>query len=304
MRRIRWTNQNARVSDSLFTGKRGSALQVSSLQRKTSETVSAISSADEIAVDFPPFLRVYKDGRVERLRGTDIVPPSIDPKTGVSSKDVSILTESGVSARLFLPKLTDPTQKLPILIHYHGGGFLIETPFSPLLHNYLNALVAEANVIVVSVHYRRAPENPLPTAYNDSWAALQWTASHANGGPESWLKDHGDFTRLFVSGESAGGNIAHHIAMRAGSHELDHGVKIYGAILVHPFFWGTEAIGNKMKYPATQAMMERLWMFVCPSTTGLDDPLINPTAVGAPSLKGLGCERVFVCVAGMDALRD
>ncbi|KAL6270369.1 hypothetical protein ACE6H2_027280 [Prunus campanulata] len=45
-------------------------------------------SNEELAYDFSPMLKVYKDGRVERLIGTDIAPPSTDPKTGVQSKDV------------------------------------------------------------------------------------------------------------------------------------------------------------------------------------------------------------------------
>ncbi|XXG86589.1 hypothetical protein AAC387_Pa11g1451 [Persea americana] len=47
-----------------------------------------------------------------------------------------------------------------------------------------------------------------------------------------------------------------------------------------------------------------MWKFVCPSSSGCDDPLIDPTAEGAPSLKELACKRVLVCVAGKDMLRD
>ncbi|XP_058089062.1 probable carboxylesterase 12 [Magnolia sinica] len=263
-----------------------------------------MASTDEIALDIPNFMRVYKDGRIERLTGTDVVPPSLDPTTGVSSKDIDIIPELGVSVRLYLPKLTATSTKLPVLVYYHGGGFVIESPFSPTYHNYLNSLVAEANVIAVSVHYRRAPEHFLPAAYDDSWAALQWTVSHADGGPEAWLRDHGDFTRVFVAGDSAGGNIVHDMVMRAGSCELGHGVKIYGAILIHPFFWGEEAIGNEMKNPAAKGIIDAIWKYVCPSTVGLDDPLINPISGMAPSLSRLGCGRVIVCVAEKDSLKD
>lgn len=56
-------------------------------------TSMASSSTTEIEYQLLPLLRVYKDGRVERLRGTDFVPAaSNDPltATGVSSKDITI----------------------------------------------------------------------------------------------------------------------------------------------------------------------------------------------------------------------
>jgi acetyl esterase/lipase len=43
---------------------------------------------------------------------------------------------------------------------------------------------------------------------------------------------------------------------------------------------------------------------VCPGTTGLDDPWINPLAAGAPGLEGLACARVLVCLAEKDVARD
>ncbi|RLN12591.1 putative carboxylesterase 7 [Panicum miliaceum] len=69
--------------------------------------------------------------------------------------------------------------------------------------------IAAAGAVAVSVNYRLAPEHPLPAAYDDAWAALQWTVSSCLSGPEPWLADHGDAKRIFLAGDSAGGNIAH-----------------------------------------------------------------------------------------------
>ncbi|PNX81246.1 putative carboxylesterase 2-like protein, partial [Trifolium pratense] len=157
---------------------------------------------NEIAIDIPPILRVYKNGHVENLMSEEIVPPSLDPTTKVESKDVVISKEHNISARLFIPKTTyPPTQKLPIFIYFHGGGFCIETPFSPNYHNYLNSVTSLANVIGVSVNYRRAPEHPVPTAHEDSWIALKWVASHVNGnGSDEWLNQYADFEKVFLGG--------------------------------------------------------------------------------------------------------
>ncbi|KAF8377526.1 hypothetical protein HHK36_030908 [Tetracentron sinense] len=263
------------------------------------------SSKPELDYEFLPYVRVYKDGHVERLLGTDTIPASLDSRTGVSSKDVPIIQESAISARLYLPNLISATQKLPLLVYFHGGGFCVVSTSTSMCHHYLNSLVAEANIVAVSVDYRRAPEHPLPTAYEDSWAALQWVVSHSNGeGHESWLNSHADFSRVFLAGDSAGANIAHNIAMLAGRPEVGLGVGLLGVALVHPYFWGSQSIGSEATDPERKAFVDRLWPYVCPSMPDNDDPHINPVAAGAPSLLGLGCFRVLVCVAEKDVLRD
>ena len=162
-----------------------------------------MGSANEVLLDFFPMFRVLKGGQVERLMGNDVVPASLDPATGVQSKDVTINTDSGVSARLYVPKAADPAQKLPLLIYFHGGAFVVETAASSAYHTHLNNLAAEANVVVVSVDYRRAPEHPLPTAYEDSWDAVKWVASHSSR-EEPWLNEYADFERVFFAGERGG----------------------------------------------------------------------------------------------------
>ncbi|KAK9167142.1 hypothetical protein Scep_002333 [Stephania cephalantha] len=263
------------------------------------------SHSQELLFEFPPFLRQYKDGRVERLKGTDTVPPSTDPSTGVASKDVLISPQTGLSARLYLPaKLpTDHNHKLPLLVYYHGGGFVIESPFSPTYHAYLNSQVAQANVVAVSVDYRLAPEHPLPTAYEDSWAALQWVGSHSTrNGPEPWLNDHVDFNRVYLAGDSAGANIVHNMCMRAAKDGGVGGVKMVGSVMIHSFFWGSEPVGSEIKDPEGRAGIERAWKFVFPGSGGCNDPDINPAK--NPNLSGLGCRRVLVCVAEKDVFRE
>ncbi|XP_021286480.1 probable carboxylesterase 12 [Herrania umbratica] len=260
------------------------------------------STTSEIAIDCAPLLRVYKDGRVERLLGTQTVPPGRDPKTNVESKDVVFSQETGLYVRLYIPKgIRSSSQKLPLLVYFHGGGFCIETASSPTYHNYLNSLVSEANIVAVSVDYRRAPEHPIPVAYDDSWSALKWVASHFGGnGPEEWLNCYADFDKVYLSGDSAGANIAHHIAIKIGKEKLD-GVNLVGIVLAHPYFWGKEPVGDEIKDPAVRAKTEEIWRLASPTTSGSDDPWINP--VDDQSLASLGCTRVLVCVAEKDLLK-
>ncbi|XP_004291129.1 PREDICTED: probable carboxylesterase 2-like [Fragaria vesca subsp. vesca] len=85
-------------------------------------------------------------------------------------------------------------------------------------------LVAGARAIAISVSYRLAPEHPLPIAYEDSWAALEYVF----GGEEldEWVKDHVDLKRVFLVGYSVGANIAHHLALRVKKSNPDPKVKI------------------------------------------------------------------------------
>lgn len=191
-------------------------------------STSSSSSSDDIVTDLSPFIRVYKDGKVERLLGSPFVPACAeDPATGVSSKDVNISPQ--VSARLYLPKaeLIEASEKLPILIYYHGGGFCIDNAFDFLCHRYLNLLVSQAKAVGVSVNYRLAPEYPLPAAYEDSWTALTWVASHSvseidiGGDKEPWLLNHGNFDKIYLVGDSSGGNIVHNLAIKAGTVKLN-----------------------------------------------------------------------------------
>lgn len=265
------------------------------------------SSNPEIAYELLPLIRVYKDGQVERLHGTDTLPACTDSRTGVTSKDIIINPETDVSARIYLPTLTNPNQKLPLLIYFHGGGFCVVTPCSSKPHSYLNALVAESKIVAIAVNYRKAPEYPLPTAYKDSWAALQWVVSHSDpnrGSDEEWLKNNADFERVFLAGDSAGANIAHNLAMLAGEYDLGLKFGIMGIAMIHPYFWGSVSIGSESTQPERKGFLDRLLVIVCPSASEGDVPWLNPVAEGAPSLVGLNCRRVVVCVAEKDVLRD
>ncbi|CAO2814509.1 unnamed protein product [Amaranthus hypochondriacus] len=244
-----------------------------------------VVQSTEILHDFAPRLRVYKDGRIERLLKTNTVPPSFDPITRVDSKDVAICP--GISARIYKPDKTSPEKpKLPILIYFHGGAFCLYSASSSIYQNYLNSLVSESGCIAVSVDYRLAPEYPMPVCYDDSWVATQWVLSHSNRlGPESWLNELADFDRVFLAGDSAGANIVHDIVTRAES------TRFSGIAMIHPFFGDGE--------------VNPLWNYLYPDSIGVLDPRLNPTANPIKMRRELiGCDRVLVCVGGKDFLRE
>jgi len=104
--------------------------------------------------------------------------------------------------RLYAPS----SEKLPVLVYFHGGGFTIG---SIATHDVLCRTLSHlAGCAVLSVDYRLAPQHKFPTAHDDAWDAVQWVAQH---GGEVGL----DVRRIAVGGDSAGGTLAAACAVHA-----------------------------------------------------------------------------------------
>ncbi|KAK3002824.1 hypothetical protein RJ639_018779 [Escallonia herrerae] len=76
------------------------------------------------------------DGRVERYPESPYIEPALDPGTGVEGKDVVISSEPNIEARVFMPRITSPEKKLPLVLHYHGGAFYVGSPFNAVTLNF------------------------------------------------------------------------------------------------------------------------------------------------------------------------
>ena len=123
---------------------------------------------------------------------------------GVRSTDRTITGAAGtLAARIYTPPGTGP---FPVIVYYHGGGFVIAD--KEVYDGGARGLAKEANAVVVSVDYRRAPEDKLPAAWDDSLAAYRWALANA-------ASIGGDPSRVALAGESAGGNLAVATAMAA-----------------------------------------------------------------------------------------
>ncbi|MDR7085915.1 acetyl esterase [Aeromicrobium panaciterrae] len=96
----------------------------------------------------------------------------------------------------------------PALVYFHGGAWIYGDLDS---HDAVCRVLAEdAQVRVVSVDYRLAPEAPFPAAWDDCWAAWKWITENAQGLGI-------DATRIAVGGDSAGGNMAASVAQYAST---------------------------------------------------------------------------------------
>ncbi|KAF8737318.1 hypothetical protein HU200_014166 [Digitaria exilis] len=255
--------------------------------------VNKYVAGDDVDVDLYPFLLRYKDGRIERLLRSPFVPASDDPTTnrGVATRDVVVDHVTGVSARLFLPSLAAAmagNRRLPLVVYIHGGSFCTESAFCRTYHRYATSLAAAAGALV----------HPIPAAYDDAWSALRWATSPLTTDP--WLATHADPRRTFLAGDSAGGNIAYHTAVRA-SRRRDDVTGVEGVVIVQPYFWGAERLPSESA--AAVNGVDRLWPFVTAGQAGNEDPRINPTDEEIASLTST-CRRVMVAVAEKDTLRE
>jgi acetyl esterase len=110
----------------------------------------------------------------------------------------------------------------PVLVDFHGGGFVIG---DPTLKDWFNGeLAARLDAVVVSVDYRLAPEHPFPAAYDDAVDSTKWAAAAA----ARW---DGDPSRIVVLGDSAGANLAAGVALAAAA---GNGPRLCAQVLLYP----------------------------------------------------------------------
>ncbi|CAJ1979077.1 unnamed protein product [Sphenostylis stenocarpa] len=253
-------------------------------------------------------LHVYSDGSIVRSSRSSFNVPVNDDGT-VLWKDVVFDPSHHLQLRLYKPA-DSAGSRLPVFYFFHGGGFCIGSRTWPNWHNYCFRLASQLRAVVVAPDYRLAPENRLPDAIEDGFTAVKWLQAQAVGNePDPWLSHVADFSRVFISGDSAGGNMAHHLAARLGfgSPELAP-VRVRGYILLGPFFCGTirtisEAEGPKDAFLNLE-LIDRYWRLCLPVGETTDNPLVNPFGPQSKSLKGAKIEPILVVAAGSDLLKD
>jgi acetyl esterase len=160
--------------------------------------------------------------------------------------------EDEILVRIYKPKIDRPTDGWPILVYFHGGGWVIAT-----LDTYdssCRALCNSADCIIISVHYRQAPEYPWPAAVEDAFEAYRWTIDNAEtigGNPD----------KIAVGGESAGGNLAAVVSLLAREEGLIpvHQLLIYPVTDLVDGQTSISAQENAEAKPLNQAMLN--WFY-------------------------------------------
>lgn len=190
--------------------------------------------------------------------------------------------------RIYTPAGTGP---FPVIVYFHGGGFVIAT--NDTYDGSARALTNATKAILVSVEYRKAPEHKFPAAHDDALAAWKWVVANA-----STLR--GDTAHIAIAGESAGGNLA--IATTVSAKAM--GLAVPVAILaVYPVTQGDTTTPsytqNAMAKPLNRAMMSWFFTKYTRSPADAKDPRLNLLSA---DLKGL--PPTTIITAQFDPLRS
>lgn len=217
------------------------------------------------------------------------------PQIHVEVADLSIPGPAGtIRVRHYRPA---DGQTAPLLVFYHGGGWVIGDLDT---HDALCRLTCrDAGIHVLSVDYRLAPEHPAPAAVDDAYAAFKWAHEHAGelGAAPG---------RVAVGGDSAGGNLAAVVSQLARD-EAQHGAGPMPVLqwLIYPRTDFT-AQTRSMSLFARGFLLTRRdidWFhaqYLRGSGIHAADPLVSPLL--AESLSGL--PPALMAVGGFDPLRD
>jgi acetyl esterase len=231
------------------------------------------------------------EARIANRRGA-AASSSRPPIPMAKVESLEIPGEAGpLPARFYLPGRL-PATPAPLLVYYHGGGWVVGDLDTH--DGVCRFLAAAAGVAVLAVDYRLAPEHPFPAAVEDAWSSFAWAAENAS-------RLGVDPARIAVGGDSAGGNLAAGVSILA---RAEGGATPAMQLLIYPV---TDSAGE---FPSrrmfgdgfllTKVDMDSFEGHYLPPGTNAGDPRVS--ILEAPDLSNL--PPAYVATAGFDPLRD
>ncbi|CAL0303518.1 unnamed protein product [Lupinus luteus] len=230
------------------------------------------------------------------------LPPNPEPVNGVSTYDVVVDPTRNLWFRVFAPSSSDTDGKLPVVVFFHGGGFSFLSPESKAYDAVCRLFSSSLPAVVVSVNYRLTPEHRYPSQYDDGFDVLKFLDE--NG---TVLSKIADVSKCFLAGDSAGGNIAHHVAVRVCQQKLQV-VNVIGLISIQPFFGGEERTESEMRMKeapiVTAEIADWHWKVFLPEGSNRDHEVVNVSGPNGVHITGLDYPSTLVFTGGFDPLQD
>ena len=227
------------------------------------------------------------------VRRQALVASARPPIPMASVRDLSLPGPAGpLPARHYVPFAAAPREAAPLLLFFHGGGWVIGDLDT---HDGVCRFLADAaGTAVLAVDYRLAPEHPFPAAVEDAWAAFEWAVAHA--------EELGcDPARIAVGGDSAGGNLAAVTSLLARD---GGGPAPAMQLLIYPPTDSSGSMPSRRRFAhgfmLTEGEMAAFQRAYLPPGTDEHDPRVS--IIEVPDLRGL--PPAYVATAGFDPLRD
>ncbi|KAI7725454.1 hypothetical protein M8C21_025459 [Ambrosia artemisiifolia] len=255
-------------------------------------------------------LALRKDGTVNRCLLNLLVPrasASSEPINGVKTHDVVVDSTRKLWFRVYVPtQYAEP--ELPVMVFFHGGGYCVMSADSKLYDDVCRKFAKELPAVVVSVDYRLAPEHRHPTQHNDGFDVLKFLDNEENR--SNWLPENAKISRCFIAGDSAGGNMSHHVALRASQFNFQQ-LKVIGVVTIQPFFGGEERTDSEKRLDGSAPLLSTkrtdwFWNAFLPlgEPCNRDHPIINVSGPNAMDISEMDLPPIMVVVAGFDILLD
>jgi acetyl esterase len=191
-----------------------------------------------------------------------------EPQNVADVRDILVPGPAGkLPVRVYHPELG---QALPLLVYFHGGGWVIGD--IEVVDRPCRALAIAAHCAVASVNYRLSPETKFPGPVEDCYAATTWLAAHA-------AELGADPARVAVGGDSAGGNLSAAVSLMARDR---YGPKLDLQLLIYPVTApakGTTFVSyseNAENYLLTRAAMEWFWDHYLNAEADGQNPYASP----------------------------
>jgi acetyl esterase/lipase len=243
------------------------------------------------AASRPPFHRLSV-GAARRATSEGLASLEAAPRPMARVERRAIgAADAPLRARFYHPPGVDGPR--PLVLYFHQGGCVIGD--LDWCETFCTILASIARCRVASVDYRLAPEHPFPAAHDDAWAAFRWACENAGD-------VQGDPSRIVVAGDSAGGNLAAYIALRA---RREGGPTPVAQVLVYP--WLALRSGNdpaydefRGTYPLDAEGLDWFRRHLLESDHDVSDDRLSPLHV--EDLKGLA--PAVIATAGFDPLCD
>ena len=181
---------------------------------------------------------------------------------------------------------------LPALVFFHGGGWVLN--FLDIYEPALRKIAKNGNFVIIAVDYQKAPEHSYPAPLDDCYATLKWVIENA--------KDLGvDLAAIGVGGDSAGGNLASSVALKASDEQL---ISLAFQLLIYPCndyqMNYPSATNYSQGYGLTTQAMKWFWDQYLSKVEDREDPYAVP--VKANSLRGVA--PAILIAAEFDPLTD